>query len=127
MNLCSRQLRSGIVMMLCSLIFLSLGAGAAPLSPPRTFGLGIPNHPFTSDEVDIFAYNLNTSDTIGVVNHFWSTACGAGVNFATGEQSGVPLASEPHPCTGRVCALILSLRGADVLSLARSLSLSLSL
>ena len=36
---------------------------------PRTFGTGIPNHPFTTKEVEIFGYNLTAGDKIGVVNH----------------------------------------------------------
>lgn len=47
--------------------FLASQASTSP--PPRTFGLGIPNHPFGATEVEIFSYNLTKGDDIGVVNH----------------------------------------------------------
>ena len=40
------------------------------------FSMGIPNFPFTSQEVEIYNYTLRPTSVVGVVNHFWSCACG---------------------------------------------------
>jgi len=48
---------------------------------PKTFGKGIPNHPFTDVEVELFNHTLSAGSASGMVTHFWSTACGAGVSF----------------------------------------------
>ena len=50
----------------------------------RAFGTGIPNHPFTDVEAEIFNHSLPPTSTVGMVTHFWSTACGAGVSFQGG-------------------------------------------
>ena len=64
---------------------------AAAAARPRTFGKGIPNHPFTDAEVDLFNHSLPPTSTVGMVTHFWSTACGAGVSFKGGLDSGVAI------------------------------------
>jgi hypothetical protein len=56
---------------------------------PRTFGKGIPNHPFTDVEVEIFNHSLAAGSSSGMVTHFWSTACGAGVSFKGALDSGI--------------------------------------
>eukprot|EP00039_Didymoeca_costata_P031306 m.34108 g.34108 ORF g.34108 m.34108 type:complete len:514 (-) comp8671_c0_seq2:2448-3989(-) len=54
----------------------------------KTFGKGIPNFPFSTQEQEIYAYNLSASDNVGVINHFWSTGCGGGpIDFSA--ESGI--------------------------------------
>eukprot|EP00040_Diaphanoeca_grandis_P025793 m.143394 g.143394 ORF g.143394 m.143394 type:complete len:516 (+) comp30316_c0_seq3:97-1644(+) len=73
--------------MLCVLFPLETVLGAQ--GTPKTFGRGIPNFPFTNNEVEIFSYNISAGASIGVINHFWSTACGGKENFIT--DAGVSL------------------------------------
>ena len=74
--------------MMHALSALLLGAAAASAARPRTFGKGIPNHEFTEIEQEIYNHTLAAGSTSGMVNHFWSTACGAGASFAGGLDSG---------------------------------------
>ena len=64
----------------------AVGAGM-----PLTFGKGIPNHPFTTTEVELYNHTLSTGASSGMITHFWSTACGAGVSFKGGLDSGVAI------------------------------------
>ena len=72
--------------MLALLVLATSTAATAPRS--RTFGRGIPNHPFTDTETEIYNHTLAAGSTSGMVTHFWSTACGAGVSFKAGIDSG---------------------------------------
>jgi hypothetical protein len=46
--------------------------------------MGIPNFPFTDSEVEIYNHTLSPGAAFGVVNHFWSCACGGrSINWAT--------------------------------------------
>ena len=38
--------------------------------------MGIPNFPFTTTEVELYNHSLAAGAAFGVVNHFWSCACG---------------------------------------------------
>ena len=50
------------------------------MSPPRTFGRGIPNFPVVADEErEIYTYNITSGSTVATLTHFWSTACGGNV------------------------------------------------
>lgn len=43
----------------------------------RTFGQGIPNLPINpSSETLVYNYSLPSTEIIGIISHFWSTACG---------------------------------------------------
>jgi len=56
------------------LLLLALLPAAAALQ--SVFSQGIPNHPFTAQETEIYNYTLRPASAFGVVNHFWSCACG---------------------------------------------------
>ena len=43
----------------------------------RTIGRGIPNFPVVPDEErEIFSHNITDPTAMGLITHFWSTACG---------------------------------------------------
>jgi len=69
------------------LLVLSSRLFAHGLPPrPRTFGSAHPNIAFSaSKETELFSYNITDSSTShGVINHWWSTACGGrDVDYAT--------------------------------------------
>lgn len=75
-------------LLLCASAPASTAVGAGM---PRTFGKGIPNHPFTTTEVELYNHTLSTGASSGMITHFWSTACGAGVSFKGGLDSGVAI------------------------------------
>ena len=47
--------------------------------------------PFTDVETEIFNHTLASGSTSGMVTHFWSTACGSGVSFKGGLDSGATI------------------------------------
>eukprot|EP00038_Savillea_parva_P021744 m.35942 g.35942 ORF g.35942 m.35942 type:complete len:537 (+) comp5344_c0_seq1:199-1809(+) len=65
---------------------------SSDLPPPQTFGRGIPNFPFSTEEQVIFEHTLSPGSVMGAITHMWSTACGTNANpneFTT--NSGVLL------------------------------------
>jgi len=40
------------------------------------WSMGIPNFPFSGAEAEIYNHTLKSGSVVGVVNHFWSCACG---------------------------------------------------
>lgn len=67
-----------------STTILLAGLGLSLASGQRTFSMGIPNFPFTAVEQELYNHTLPATSAMGVVNHFWSTACGGRpINYAT--------------------------------------------
>lgn len=56
----------------------------------RTFSMGIPNFPFSDEEVEIYNHTLSPGSAMGVVNHMWSTACG-GRSIDWASEGGIAL------------------------------------
>eukprot|EP01046_Picozoa_sp_COSAG06_P047895 COSAG06_NODE_7053_length_2655_cov_4.975352_1_plen_159_part_10 len=89
-----QTVRQAQVMMMMRLLGLLAAAGSAvdaAAGMPRTFGKGIPNHPFTTTEVELYNHTLSAGASSGMINHFWSTACGKGVSFKGGLDSGAAI------------------------------------
>ena len=83
-----RAMSARAALLLCASAPASTAVGAGM---PRTFGKGIPNHPFTTTEVELNNHTLSHGASSGMITHFWSTACGAGVSFKGGLDSGVAI------------------------------------
>jgi len=67
----------------------SLGLIRCVLSQ-STWSLGIPNFPFTNVETEIFNRTLAPGAAFGMINHFWSTACGGrGIDY--GSEGGIAI------------------------------------
>jgi hypothetical protein len=61
----------------CLLCFFVCSVLFSPATSLGTFGKGIPNFPVVPDEErEIFSYNISDVLSMGLVTHFWSTACG---------------------------------------------------
>jgi hypothetical protein len=55
----------------------------------QAFGIGVPNFPINADsESEVWSYSLAPGVAVGMVTHFWSTACGGrSIDWAT--ESGI--------------------------------------
>lgn len=71
------------------LVALALPALLLAAAPPaagaqRVWSMGIPNFPFTTTETELYNHTLAADSAVGVVNHFWSCACGGrSIDWAT--------------------------------------------
>ena len=77
-------------MRLLSRVLSTALAASLAAASERVWSMGIPNFPFTDQEVEIYNHTLAPTSAFGVVNHFWSCACGGrSIDWAT--EGGISL------------------------------------